>query len=145
MTAGVTDRITIAAQPADVMAVITDIAAYPDWQDEVSDAEVLDHDAAGRPLRARMTVDAKIFTTTYTLRYTCTDDKVSWELEEGDQLAELTGSYTLDDRGDGTTEVVYELTVEPRIPLPGLIRRQAAKRIADGALKGLRRRVERGA
>jgi ribosome-associated toxin RatA of RatAB toxin-antitoxin module len=144
LSAAVTDRISIAADPAAVMAVIADVGAYPDWQDEIKSAEVLDVDGEGRPRRARFTVDAKIFTTTYTLVYTFAENHVSWQLEEGDQLDALSGSYTLSAAGE-QTEVGYELTVDPKMPVPGLLRRQAAKRIADGALKGLRRRVERGA
>lgn len=144
MSDAVHDSIRVQAPPPAVMDVITDIEAYPSWQDEIKAAEVLATDAQGRPLRARFTVDAKVFQTTYTLGYRYDDDSVAWELEEGDQLEELIGAYHVRDAGDGTTDVAYELTVVPRIRLPGLVRRQAAKRIVDGALKGMKRRVEAG-
>ena len=145
MSDAVRDSIKVKAPSSAVMDVITDVEAYPDWQDEIKAAEALALDERERPLRARFTVDAKMLRTTYTLAYRYEADTVAWELEEGDQLEELTGAYRLRDAGDGTTDVSYELTVVPKIRLPGLVRRQAAKRIVDGALKGLKRRVESGA
>ena len=142
MSEAVQDSIRVQAPPDVVMAVITDVEAYPDWQDEMKAAEVLERDEQGRPLRARLTVDAKVIKTTYTLAYDYDDTSMSWELLEGDQLEELSGAYRLADAGDGTTDVTYELTVTPKFRLPGLVRRQAAKRIVDGALAGMKRRVE---
>ena len=144
MSEAVQDSIRVQAPPDAVMEVITDVGAYPDWQDEMKAAEVLERDEQGRPLRARLTVDAKVIKTTYTLAYAYDGTSMSWELWEGDQLEELSGAYRLADVGDGTTDVTYELTVTPKFRLPGLVRRQAAKRIVDGALKGMKRRVEAG-
>lgn len=145
MSASVRDEIIIDAEPEAVMAVITDVGAYPEWQEEIKESEVLETDEDGRTRRAQLTVDARIMRTTYTLVYSYTPRSVSWELEEGDQLNELTGSYTLDDLGAGSTRVAYDLVVEPKMRVPGLVRREAARRIADEALNGLKRRVETGA
>ncbi|MFO8076963.1 MAG: SRPBCC family protein [Actinomycetota bacterium] len=139
----VREAVRVEASPEDVMAVIADVEAYPSWQDEIKEAEVLAADAQGRPLRARLTVDAKLFTTTYVLGYDYPDGEMRWELEEGDQLRELTGRYVLEP-DDGGTRVTYELTVVPRMRVPGVMRRQAARRIVDGALEAMRRRVEDG-
>ena len=56
-------------------------------------------------------------------------------------IAEMTGAYHLTDRGAGA-EVSYELTVDVRIPTPGLLKRKAEKMIIDTALKGLKARAE---
>jgi hypothetical protein len=76
------------------------------------------------------------------LDYTYTDTSMEWVLVEGDGVRRNDGRYDLRDLGDGTTEVTYALEVEPAVPVPGLIRRKAAKRIIDGALAGMKRRVE---
>jgi hypothetical protein len=39
--------------------------------------------------------------------------------------------------------VTYELAVDVRIPMIGMVKRKGEKRIIDSALKGLKRRVER--
>ena len=44
--------------------------------------------------------------------------------------------------GDGATLVTYRLEVALGVPLPGLLKRQAAKQIVRSALSDLKRRVE---
>jgi ribosome-associated toxin RatA of RatAB toxin-antitoxin module len=145
MSDAVSDRIVVRADPAAVMAVITDFAAYPQWQDEVTAAQVLEHDAQGRATRVRLALDARVLRGAMVLAYDYPDPAtLRWRLVESDLLRRNDGSYALADRGDGTTEVTYTLEVDPTVRLPGLLRRQAARRIADGALKGMKARVEAG-
>ena len=133
--------ITINAAPADVMAVIADFAAYPEWAAFIKSAEVLSTGADGRADRARFVVDAGVMKADYTLRYTYDgDERVAWELEEG-TLKENRGSYTLSE-DDGTTHVMYELTIDAGIPMIGMFKRKAEKVVMDTALKELKKRVE---
>jgi ribosome-associated toxin RatA of RatAB toxin-antitoxin module len=133
--------ITVNAAPAEVMAVIADFAAYPEWAGFIKQAEVLSTGADGRADKARFVVDAGVVKADYTLRYTYDDDtKVSWELEAG-TLKENRGSYTLAGNG-GTTDVTYELTIDTGIPMLGMFKRKAEKVVMDTALKELKKRVE---
>jgi ribosome-associated toxin RatA of RatAB toxin-antitoxin module len=133
--------ITIDAAPADVMAVISDFAAYPQWAGFIKTAEVLSTGPDGRADKARFVVDAGVMKADYTLRYTYDGDtRVSWELEEG-TLKENRGSYTLVDQG-GSTDVTYELTIDAGIPMLGMFKRKAEKVVMDTALKELKKRVE---
>lgn len=60
-------------------------------------------------------------------------------------LRALDGSYTLAPVGGGEhTEVTYQLTVDVKIPMLGMIKRKAEKVIIDRALAGLKKRVESG-
>ena len=52
------------------------------------------------------------------------------------------GAYDLEDNGDGTTTVTYDLAVELTIPMLGMFKRKAEKVIMDTALKELKKRVE---
>ncbi len=61
--------IEVAAPPAEVMAVIADIAQYPAWVDSMSSAEVLTS-ADGHPETVRMVLDHPIVKDDYVLRYT---------------------------------------------------------------------------
>lgn len=135
-------RISIAAPPAAVLAVIADVAAYPDWNAEVRSAEVLAVTDDGRPERARFVVDASLIKDTYVLRYTWDGSGVSWTLDEAKLLTGMDGSYALAPHGDGATQVTYTLAVELNIPVLGLLRRKGEKVIIDRALKGLKARVE---
>jgi hypothetical protein len=59
----------------------------------------------------------------------------------GKLLTAMDGSYVLTPKGSGTT-VTYTLSVDTTLPMIGLMRRKAEKTIVDGALRGLKRRVE---
>ncbi|GAA3859304.1 SRPBCC family protein [Streptomyces sp. NPDC003631] len=137
--------ITIEAAPADVMRVIADFARYPDWTGEVKEAEVLAKDQQGRAEQVRLVMDAGAIKDDQTLAYTWTgDSKVSWTLVKSQMLRSLDGSYLLKPAGPGGTEVTYQLTVDVKIPMLGMIKRKAEKVIIDRALAGLKKRVESG-
>jgi len=57
----------IGAPRADVMAVIADFAAYPQWASAVQVAQELAQDASGRASRVRFTLDAGVIKDTYAL------------------------------------------------------------------------------
>lgn len=145
MADAVSDHIAVQADPDTVMDVIVDYESYPDWQPEIKEAEILETDEDGWGTRVRFAVDAKVLTAEYVLRYTYGDDFVEWHLDESGQLDALDGIYRLQELEGGRTDVEYELDVVPSVRLPGMLRRQAARRIVDGALKGLKQRVESSA
>ncbi|WP_267241185.1 SRPBCC family protein [Streptomyces sp. PR69] len=138
--------IEIAAAPADVMAVISDFARYPEWTGEVKQAEVLAVDDQGRADQVRLVLDAGAIKDDHTLAYTWhSPNQVSWTLVKSQMLRAIDGSYTLAPIGAGDrTEVTYQLTVDVKIPMLGMIKRKAEKVIIDRALDGLKQRVESG-
>jgi hypothetical protein len=56
-------------------------------------------------------------------------------------LKSLDGAYKLAPKGSGT-DVTYELSVDLMIPMIGLLKRKAERRLTDTALKDLKKRVE---
>lgn len=135
--------ITINASPKVVMATIVDIPAYPTWSGPIQSTEVLEVGPDGRPKRAKFQVDAVITKDTYVLDYTWHgDESVSWTLVEGGMQTSQDGSYTLRDVGDGTTEVGYDLAVDLKIKVPGILRRKVQSGVIDAALKDLKKHVE---
>ncbi len=142
MSDAVRERIVVAAEKATVLAVITDVEAYPQWQDGIKEVTVLDRDVQRRATVARFTIDAQVLTASCVLAYEYADDVVRWHLVEGDGVDRVDGGYRLAERGPDHIEVTYELEVALRVRIPGFVRRRGAKRIVDGALRGLKRRVE---
>ncbi|KJK59596.1 SRPBCC family protein [Saccharothrix sp. ST-888] len=133
--------ITIAATPAEVMAVIADFAAYPAWTGEVKEVEVLES-TEGRAAQVRLLLDAGAIRDEHVLAYTWDGDReVSWTLVKSQMLRSLDGSYALA-AVKGGTEVTYQLAVDVKIPMLGMIKRKAEKVIIDRALAGLKKRVE---
>jgi ribosome-associated toxin RatA of RatAB toxin-antitoxin module len=140
-----TSSIVISADPASVMAVISDFASYPVWAQGVKKAEPQPGDStqAGRPERVYFELDASPIKDAYTLRYHWDEDhSVTWTLVEGRMLKAMDGAYELDPRPDGSTEVTYRLAVDISIPMIGMLKRKAERRLIDGALKDLKKRVE---
>ncbi|MEU8571454.1 SRPBCC family protein [Streptomyces pathocidini] len=138
--------IEIDAAPSDVMSVIADFDRYPEWTGEVKEAEVLARDERGRAEQVRLLLDAGAIKDDHTLGYTWTGaNEVSWSLVKSQMLRALDGSYRLAPLADGKrTEVTYQLTVDVKIPMLGMIKRKAEKVIIDRALAGLKKRVESG-
>ena len=140
----------IDAPKAEIMSVIADFAAYPQWAQGVRAAEVVRTDPDGRPAEVRFTLDAGIIKDSYVLGYSWqADDEVTWKLVgRGSMISDMSGAYRLAEQAkqDGAgTEVTYELSVGLAVPMPGMVKRRAEKTIIYTALKGLRSRVEQGA
>lgn len=137
-----TSSILIAAEQAQVMAVIADFEAYPAWAQGVKHAGVVETGPSGRATRVDFELDASPIKDSYTLAYDWHGNEVvSWTLVQGQMLKAMDGSYELADLEDGT-EVTYRLAVDVSIPMIGMLKRKAEKVIIDTALKGLKRRVE---
>ena len=139
--------ITIDAPPSEIIDVIADLEAYPEWVKDMKDVEILSEDGDGWPDRARLTLDAGPIKDTYSLDYTWDVDEdglgsVSWTLVEATILKAMDGTYTLEQVGEGQTHVIYDLAVDINIPMLGMIKRKAAKVITDTALKELKKRCE---
>ena len=139
-------RIVVAAAPAEVLDVIADFEAYPEWTGAVRSADVLTEDDGGWADQVQFTLDAGALKDTYTLAYDwdVAEDgtgAVSWTLVEATILKAMDGAYRL--RAiEGGTEVTYQLAVEVRMPMLGMLRRKAEKTIIDTALTELKKRVE---
>jgi uncharacterized membrane protein len=137
-----TQSIVIDAPASDVMAVIADFPAYPEWVAAAKKVEVVQPGDGGRARQVHFVIDAGPVKDDYVLDYTWDGNrKVSWNLVSGQMMKRQEGSYVLDEK-DGSTEVTYTITIDLSIPMLGMIKRKAEKVILDTALKELKKRVE---
>lgn len=137
--------VVIDADPAEVMGVIADFEAYPEWAD-VQRAEILKRDSRGRGTEVAYHVSMMGISASYTLsyRYRPGISGVSWTTTEAEgAVKDIQGEYMLED-ADGKTQVTFSLAVDLAIPVPGFMRRKGARRLVETALLGLKRRVEEG-
>lgn len=137
-------EIEILARPEEIMAVISDFQAYPDWAEGIRSADVRARDAGGRGTEVAFEFSALGFSASYTLLYEYVPDDggVRWTTKEASgAVKDITGEYEVEPL-NGDTRVTYRLAVEPAMPLPGFLRRQADRRAIKSALEGLKRRVE---
>ena len=132
-----TQSIVIDAPPEQIMAVIADFTAYPEWADGVKHVEILGDD------QVKFNIDQGPVKDEYVLKYDWAADgqSVSWELVKSTLLKSQHGSYVLKPTGS-STQVTYTLSVQLVVPMIGMFRRKAEKVIIDTALKGLKKRVE---
>lgn len=138
--------ILVGAPPGEVLDVIADFEAYPDWTGAVREAKVLELDELGWARAVRFTLDAGAIRDTYTLEYEWDFDEdglgtVTWGLVEANILRAMDGRYRLR-LADDSTEVTYTLAVDVKMPMLGMLRRKAEKVIIDTALHELKKRVE---
>ena len=132
--------IDIAARPDEIMAVVANFEHYPDWVDSMKSAEVLSF-VDGNAKTVRMVLDHTLLKDDYVLAYEWKPQAVSWTLLEGNLLRAMESSYQLKANGAKTT-VRYTLTVDINMPMIGMFKRKAEKTIIDGALDGLKKKVE---
>lgn len=140
----VTEQMVIRATPGQCLDVLTSFEHYPDWAADIKAVTVDERDGDGRPERVTFRAAAFGRSTSYTLLYDYSEwpDELSWVQIGGDLTNRLDGSYHLVPSGEESTEIVYRLTVELKVPLPGFVKRRAEGRIMGTALRELKARVE---
>ena len=140
-------EIVIEAPAAEVMDVLTNFEAYPEWAD-VKSVTVLERGEGGLGTKVAFEVDVPVLgRASYTLayRYAPGDGGMSWvSTEARGAVSNITGEYLLSETDDEETKVVYRLAVDLGVLLPGFVRTQGEKRVISNALEGLKRRVELG-
>jgi carbon monoxide dehydrogenase subunit G len=140
-----TQSILIAAPGPAIAEVICDFASYPEWVSAARSVEVVQEYEDGYASQVRFVIDAGVVQDEYTLEYEYAEDisRIEWHLIGPSRMQRAqTGSYDIEENGDGTSTVTYTLSVELSIAMMGMFKRKAEKMIMDTALKELKRRVE---
>jgi carbon monoxide dehydrogenase subunit G len=137
----------IEAPLEDVMEVLEDYEAYPEWS-EVQTVEVRQRGEGGRATEVAFEVDVPVLgKAAYTLAYVYApgDTGLSWTTKEArGAIRDIRGEYLLNDLSESETKVTYRLAVELGVLVPGFLRTEGAKRVIENALERLKRRVEMG-
>ena len=83
--------IEINATPAQIMDVIADLPAYPQWSEGITSVEVLSiYEDDGRPADARFHIDSGPIRDDYELEYDWNGDtEVTWKLTKGDMVTAM--------------------------------------------------------
>ncbi len=147
MTEQTEGQIVVEASAAEIMDVLTDFEAYPEWAD-VKSVSVLERGEGGVGTRVAFEVEVPVLgRANYTLayRYAPADGGMSWvSTEARGAVSDISGEYLLTEIDEDETKVIYRLAVELGVLLPGFVRTQGEKRVIQNALEGLKRRVELG-
>lgn len=133
-------EVSIEAGVEEILAVMLDLEALPEWSPAHRSSEVLERDDEGRPVRSRATVQTVGITDDTEIALTYHDHGYSWTLLRSTWQRSQDARYTLVPRGDRTL-VRFEVTVDPVMPMPAFMLKRAAKGVVDTATEGLRKRV----
>ena len=95
-------EIVIEASPEEILDVIADFEAMPEWSEPHQSAEILETGADGRPSKVKMKVKVAGITDEQVVAYTWKDNEVSWELVSSAQQKAQDGKYVLVPKGDST-------------------------------------------
>ena len=141
------ERMIVAGTPDRCFAVVTDVERYPEWVADVKEVSVLDRDEEGRARLVSFRAGAFGRSARYVLAYDYTNApaEISWTQRDGDITRSLDGRYRFMPTGESSTEVLYELAVDLRVPVPGFVRRRAEGHILHAAVRDLKTRVESAA
>jgi ribosome-associated toxin RatA of RatAB toxin-antitoxin module len=122
----------IGALVDELWVVVEDVLTAPDWQGGLVAMSALERDAEGRPALVEAKNDLRVrhITTQVRFRYE-PPTRLSWTQEKGD-LKSLTGSWDLEDLGDGQTRATYSLDADPGRVLGMLVRGPAEAAILAG-------------
>ncbi len=132
----------------DCFAVGIDIAAYPEWVENLRSVEIQSTDEQGRPKTVKFEAEGLGRMSSYILAYDLSEapHKLAWSLVSGDLTREIEGRYVFHDmteqQGMTLTEVDYDLTIDLAVPLPGFVKRRAEDKIVKSALDRFKQRVE---
>ncbi|MCZ4076463.1 SRPBCC family protein [Rhodococcus sp. H36-A4] len=133
-------NVDIEADPGAVLEVLADVEGLPSWSPVHKTVEIIDRFDDGRPHHVKMAVSILGINDEQVVEYTWTGTTVSWDLVEGSQQKSQHGEYTLTPTAKGT-HVAFELTIDPKIPIPGFLIRKGTKTILEAATEGLRQQV----
>src|SRR3712207_9075531 len=90
-----TQSITVAAPPADVMAVIADFPSYPEWVAAAKQVDVVETGPDGRARRVHFVLDAGAVKDDYVLEYTWDGDRRgAWQPGRGPMQKREGGALT---------------------------------------------------
>ena len=129
------------AAPKDVvMNVITDYSRYPEFLPEIYQVIEVSRDGATAVVEFQIEVLMKI---AYQLRITeSVPDSISWVLEDSKVLTVNDGSWTLTEKDDGTTDVVYGLRLELKGRIPASVSDRLTGKALPETLERFRARAE---
>jgi uncharacterized membrane protein len=92
--------------------IISDLKNSPKWQEAMISADVLEKDSEGRAELVEIKSDAKVRHVTSRIAFKYQPETgMTWEQKKGD-MKWMTGSWTLEDLGDGKTRATYALEAD---------------------------------
>lgn len=128
--------------------IAADIQGAPKWQGSLTEVDVIETNADGRPELVDTRSDAKVKSVKSRLRFTYDKPhRIEWNQETGDTRS-VKGWWDLEDLGSSGTRATYGLEVDPGGMLGMLLRGPVEGQVRDfllgNAAEGLKEEAESG-
>lgn len=114
-----------------VWSIVQGLERWPEWQGTLGSLDILEQDPHGQATRCAIELDAKV--KVIKMKLTCAYEaprRLTFERVSGD-LSALSGSWQLDDLGDGRTRATYQLDVNPGGVLGFLLNDERVARLRE--------------
>jgi len=118
-----------------IFKVLTDFESYPNFMDGVSKVEVTNREGNNIEAEYSLNIIKKF---SYKMNHVVEEpNKISWSFLSGDLFKKSDGSWTLKDLGDGKTEVSYEVDIDFKVMVPGMVSKKLVKSNLPSMLKSV--------
>ncbi len=131
---------TFETTPENIYKVLTDYEGYADFMDGVKSVSVIERKGNSAKVEYNINIIKKF---SYVLTSTeVENEKVSWSFDSGDLFSSNNGSWTLKDNGDGTTEVTYNIDIDFKVKVPGMISKKLVSSNLPSMMKSVHKRAK---
>lgn len=129
--------VTVNAPAEQVLTFLRDIDNQHNWFPGNEVSEVLERDAEGRAIKARLVNDVKVAKDDFTVDYTHSDTGFTWKLTAPTKIQKVNeGSWKVVDKG-GSCEATMSLAIDTSLPLPGFVQKKTLKDTLKGTTSAL--------
>lgn len=119
-----------------IFDVLKNYESYPDFMDGVSSVEVLERSGNTAKVKYNLNLIKKF---SYVLNLVEEGpNKLSWTFDSGDLFKSNNGQWTLSENSDGTTEVTYEIDINFKGLVPGMV----TKKLIGSSLPSMMKSVQ---
>lgn len=123
-------RFVVDVEPETVMEALLMVERLADWSPTYQDVRVASRDKYGRPKRVYVSANVMGRPDRQVIEYTCTEDRISWQVSESSAGAKGKGFFEIAETQDGT-EVWYRSETYLPIPVPGMLLKRTANRESE--------------
>lgn len=124
-----------------IFKVLSDLKSYPDFMTGVEEVEVLEENANVIKAKYHLNLIKKF---SYTLNHTIEEpNRISWTMVDGDLMKKSDGSWTLKDLGNGQTEVTYQVDIDFKVMVPGMISKKLVSSNLPSMMKAVKEKAKK--
>lgn len=130
---------TFAIEGSKIMAVLKDYESYSAFMDGVDETVVLEKGDNTAQVEFSLNIIKKL---TYILDMKETETTIEWSFHSGDIFKKNQGKWTINDLGNGETELQYELEVEAKMMVPKMVTNKLVKSNLPALMKSVYERAK---